>query len=96
MSKTRVTMAPGHCGRHARQQDALNFLLATALIFPRVRVAGQADRNPGFNSDSGARPGAFSLSFGEGTPRVAVSPLAKVATHAGAAQAQDGTVRITF
>jgi len=39
-------------------EDALNFLLAAALLF-LCEVAGQTNRNPGFNSDSGIRRGVL-------------------------------------
>ena len=80
-------------GTHV-SKDALNFLLATALIF-LSEVAGQADCNPGFNSDRGALGGVLTELQG-GHAQGSGITAGEVATHAGAAQAQDGTFRITF
>ena len=75
-------------------EDALNFLLAAALIF-LSEVAGQANRNPGFNSDSGTRRGVLAELEG-GHAKSGGIATGEVAAHAGAAQAQKGTVRAAF
>ena len=83
----------GVAGTHV-SEDALNFLLAAALIF-LSEVAGQADCNPGFNSDRGALGGVLTeLQGGHAEGRGITA--GEVAAHAGAAQAQDGTFRVTF
>ena len=75
-------------------EDALNFLLAAALLF-LSEVAGQANRNPGFNSDSGTRRGVLAELEG-GHAKSGGIATGEVAAHAGAAQAQEGTVRAAF
>ena len=83
----------GVAGTHV-SEDALNFLLATALIL-LSEVAGQADCNPGFNSDRGALGGVLTeLQGGHAEGRGITA--GEVAAHACAAQAQDGTFRVTF
>ena len=75
-------------------EDALHFLLAAALIF-LSEVAGQADRNPGLNSDRGALGGVIAELEG-GHAKSGGIAAGKVAAHAGAAQAQEVTVRAAF
>ena len=83
----------GVAGTHV-SEDALNFLLAAALIF-LSEVAGQADCNPGFNSDRGALGGVLAeLQGGHAEGRGITA--GEVAAHAGAAQAQKGAVRAAF
>ena len=75
-------------------EDALNFLLAAALIL-LSEVAGQANRNPGLNSDRGALGGVLTELEG-GHAKSGGITAGEVAAHAGAAQAQKGTVRAAF
>ena len=75
-------------------EDAFNFLLAAALIF-LGEVAGQADRNPGLNSDRGAFGGVIAELEGGHTKSGGIA-AGKVAAHAGAAQAQKVTIRAAF
>ena len=75
-------------------EDALNFLLAAALIFLR-EVAGQTNCNPGLNSDRGALGGILAELEG-GHAKSSGITAGKVAAHAGAAQAQKGTIRAAF
>ena len=75
-------------------EDALNFLLAAALIF-LGEVAGQANRDPRLNSDRGAFGGVIA-EFEGGHAKSGGIAAGEVAAHAGTAQAQKGTVRAAF
>ena len=72
-------------------EDALNFLLAAALIF-LGKVAGQANRNPRLNSDRSARGGVLAELEG-GHAKSGGITAGEVAAHSSAAQAQKGAVR---
>ena len=75
------------------RRDATHIVLQQAqVVF--VQVAGQANRNPGFNGDRG--PSGAPSESARGTPTAAVSPLARWLGCRCRAQADELAIRIAF